>query len=45
MTVPLIQGVLRYAHRADPNGGFQATTTSRSKERAEGWAFTKAVLP
>jgi len=38
MTIPLIQGALRYAYKsADGKGG--------AKEIAEGWAFAAAVLP
>jgi hypothetical protein len=40
MTVPLVQGALRYAYRADPTVG-----SSGAKDRAEGWAFVAAVLP
>ena len=40
MTVPLVQGALRYAYKSDPKGG-----AGGAKERAEGWAFTAAVLP
>jgi len=42
MTVPVIQGALRYTYRADPNGPLQSSTT---KDRAEGWVFASAVLP
>eukprot|EP00466_Bigelowiella_natans_P008936 jgi/Bigna1/133615/aug1.22_g8323 len=42
MVIPLIQGALRYVYRSDPNGPLQSSTT---KDRAEGWAFTAAVLP
>jgi hypothetical protein len=38
--VPLIQGALRYAYKADP-----AVGDSIAKERAEAWAFSAAVLP
>lgn len=41
MTVPLIQGSLRYAILADP----EITPGAGQKARAEGWAFTAAVLP
>jgi len=38
MTIPLIQGTLRYAYKtSDGKGG--------AKEIAEGWAFAAAVLP
>jgi hypothetical protein len=40
MTVPLIQGALRYAYASDP-----AVGDSAPKGRAEGWAFSAAVLP
>ena len=40
MTVPLIQGTLRYAYKADPDGG-----AGSDKEIAEGWAFAMAALP
>ena len=42
MTVPLVQGVLRYAYLGDPNGGAK---TPVAKQRAEGWAFLAAVMP
>jgi len=42
MKVPLVQGMLRYAYRADPNAGF---ADAGAKEWAEGWAFTAAILP
>merc|ERR1719387_2858491 len=56
MTVPLIQGTLKYAFKADPanaNGdcaadsGKNAMTASDGcvKSWAEGWAFAAAVLP
>mmetsp|Transcript_21553 Transcript_21553/g.32074 ORF Transcript_21553/g.32074 Transcript_21553/m.32074 type:complete len:440 (+) Transcript_21553:115-1434(+) len=41
MTVPLIQGTIRYAYRSDPNGPIKGG----DKDRAEGWAFAAAVLP
>ena len=40
MNIPLIQGMLRYAYKADPSGG-----GGGSKEIAEGWAFAFAILP
>lgn len=40
MTIPLVQGALRYAYKADASGG-----AGGPKEIAEGWAFTAAVLP
>jgi hypothetical protein len=56
MTVPLVQGTLKYAFKADPanaNGdcaadaGKNAMTASDGcvKSWAEGWAFAAAVLP
>ena len=44
MTVPLIQGTLRYAWRSDPNGGGQ-TFSSDGEVLAEYHAFAYAVLP
>ena len=38
MNVPIIQGALRYAHKTTDGGG-------GDKEKAEGWAFARAVLP
>ncbi|CAM9357759.1 unnamed protein product [Discosporangium mesarthrocarpum] len=40
MTIPLVQGVLRYFYLADPEGG-----NSGSKAEAELWAFAASVLP
>merc|ERR1719321_681725 len=46
MTVPLIQGMLKYAFKADPaNDQGSCTSGSCDKEWAEGWAFAAAVLP
>merc|ERR1719393_505943 len=46
MTVPLIQGMLKYAFKADPaNDQGSCTGGSCDKEWAEGWAFAAAVLP
>merc|ERR1719321_377790 len=46
MTVPLIQGMLKYAFKADPaNTLGSCTGGSCDKEWAEGWAFAAAVLP
>merc|ERR1719316_1044360 len=46
MTVPLIQGMLKYAFRADPaNDQGSCQSGSCDKEWAEGWAFAAAVLP
>ena len=41
--VPVIQGMVREAYEVDPNGG--AADADGFVERAEGWAFTAAVLP
>ncbi|CAM9655355.1 unnamed protein product, partial [Scytosiphon promiscuus] len=41
MTVPLVQGLLRYTYLADP----EAPTNSTDKEAAELWAFAAAILP
>jgi len=38
MSIPLIQGALRYAHK-------NAIVGANTKSRAEGWAFTAAILP
>jgi hypothetical protein len=48
MTVPLIQGMLKYAFKADPKnalGSCDTTGDSCDKAWAEGWAFAAAVLP
>merc|ERR1719311_1871052 len=50
MTIPLIQGMLKYAYKADPAnaaGDCSATpiTSGCEKAWAEGWAFAAAVLP
>merc|ERR1719261_1929511 len=46
MTVPLIQGMLKYAFKADPaNDQGSCTDGDCDKEWAEGWAFAAAVLP
>ena len=55
MTVPLVQGMLKYAWKADPvngnscNGeaGNNAATVAAdcAKSWAEGWAFAAAILP
>ena len=56
MTVPLVQGMLKYAWKADPaqSGGSCASDTGKAeaavsstcaKSWAEGWAFAAAVLP
>ncbi|CAM9485822.1 unnamed protein product [Chrysoparadoxa australica] len=41
MTVPLVQGLLRYAYLADP----EAYSAATPEEWAEFWAFSAAVLP
>jgi hypothetical protein len=40
MAVPLVQGMLRYAYKADPKTG-----PGGAKEVAEGWAFARGILP
>ena len=46
MTVPLIQGMLKYAFKADPaNAQGSCTDSDCPKEWGEGWAFAAAVLP
>ena len=45
MTVPLIQGWMRYLWRADATSGWNATTSNYAKEKAESWAFLAAFLP
>ena len=56
MTVPLVQGMLKYAWKADPaqSGGSCASDAGKAeaavssacaKSWAEGWAFAAAVLP
>jgi hypothetical protein len=52
MTVPLIQGMLKYAYKSDPavsgvscDGQTAAHTADCEKAWAEGWAFAAAVLP
>merc|ERR1719379_1099176 len=46
MTVPLIQGMLKYAFKSDPaNAQGSCTDGDCDKEWAEGWAFAAAVLP
>lgn len=42
MTVPLVQGLLRYLYLADPSDGLDG---AGDKEAAELWAFSAAVLP
>jgi len=48
MTVPLVQGMLKYAYKADPansGGSCEAVGDNCDKSWAEGWAFAAAVLP
>merc|ERR1719174_719607 len=47
MTVPLIQGMLKYAYKADPAVDSSCKTAGDDcdKSWAEGWAFAAAVLP
>jgi hypothetical protein len=48
MTVPLIQGMLKYAFKADPAntlGSCETAGDNCDKAWAEGWAFAAAVLP
>ena len=46
MTVPLIQGAIKYAQKADPaSGGDGETATDGGKAYAEFHAFTTAALP
>ena len=40
MNIPLMQGMLRYAYKADPEGG-----AGGAKEQAEGYAFWYAIAP
>merc|ERR1719271_677721 len=46
MTVPLIQGAIKYAYKADPNGGNETETEKdEGKAWAEFHAFASAALP
>jgi hypothetical protein len=48
MTVPLVQGMFRYAFKADPANALGDCETAGDicdKAWAEGWAFAAAVLP
>merc|ERR1711937_111721 len=48
MTVPLIQGMLKYAFKSDPandQGSCVSAGENCDKARGEGWAFAAAVLP
>ena len=45
MTIPLVQGTLKYVYKSDPAGGASGTASSDEKAMAEGWAFSAALLP
>merc|ERR1712078_18995 len=46
MTIPLIQGMLKYAYESDPAAGVKTCPGDAcDKALAEGWAFAAAVLP
>merc|ERR1719410_2767227 len=46
MTIPLVQGTLRYAFKADKeNDRGSCTSGTCPKEWAEGWAFMAAIAP
>ena len=45
MTIPLIQGTIKYVYKSDPAGGASGTASSDEKAMAEGWAFAAALLP
>merc|ERR1719375_1540744 len=46
MTVPLIQGMLKYAFKSDPNNDQGSCSDGDcDMEWAVGWAFAAAVLP
>jgi len=50
MTVPLIQGVIEYAYKADPESDYDCKHQAEDgrdclKEWGEGWAFAAGVLP
>jgi hypothetical protein len=47
MTIPLIQGMLKYSYKSDPAAGSDCASTGESCDKAlgEGWAFAAAVLP
>merc|ERR1712078_120527 len=46
MTVPVVQGMLKYAFKSDPKNELGSCTSGKcDKEWAEGWAFAAAVLP
>jgi len=47
MTIPLIQGMLKYAYESDPAAGTKCASTGDDCDKAlgEAWAFAAAVLP
>jgi hypothetical protein len=47
MTIPLIQGMLKYAYESDPKAGAKCASGSLDCDKAlgEAWAFAAAVLP
>merc|ERR1711904_402936 len=47
MTIPLIQGMLKYAYESDPAAGAKCASGSLDCDKAlgEAWAFAAAVLP
>jgi len=47
MTIPLIQGMLKYAYESDPAAGAKCASRSLDCDKAlgEAWAFAAAVLP
>merc|ERR1719281_1771115 len=47
MTIPLIQGMLKYAYESDPAAGAKCASTGDDCDKAlgEAWAFAAAVLP
>ena len=48
MTIPVLQGMLKYAFKADPANTLGSCSTvgdNCDKSWAEGWAFAAAVLP
>jgi hypothetical protein len=46
MTIPLVQGTLKYVYKSDPVGyASWGTAADDEKANAEGWAFAAALLP
>ena len=46
MTIPLIQGTIKYAYKSDPDAGASSDDASANeKSLAEAWAFASALLP